>query len=197
MNFILEYEKCLSEENCERIIELFEKYQEYQVPGMTSLGINDNWKKDTEICLNPDFFNHPEWGEIMGIILSSLSSGLQRYKEKYTIINSDQTKSGIDGIQSWRIDWVFNIQRYKPGEAYFVRHCEAAGKDSANRVLAWMFYLNTVTDGGGTEFQFQDYKCKAEQGKLVIWPAAWTHYHRGEVSPTQTKYIITGWGSFI
>jgi prolyl 4-hydroxylase len=197
MNFILEYENCLSSDICEKIIDLFEQHPEFQNPGTTSLGVNENWKKDTEITLNPDLFIHPEWGDIMKVILSSLSSGLEEYKQKYTITNPDDTKSGIDAVQSWRIDWTYNIQKYKPGEAYYVWHCEAAGKETSNRILAWMFYLNTVTDGGGTEFQFQDYKCKAEQGKLVIWPAAWTHYHRGEVSPTQTKYIITGWGSFV
>jgi hypothetical protein len=31
------------------------------------------------------------------------------------------------------------------------------------------------------------------KGLTLIWPAIWTHPHRGVVSPTQTKYIATGW----
>jgi len=34
------------------------------------------------------------------------------------------------------------------------------------------------------------------KGLTLIWPADWTHHHRGVVSPTQEKYIITGWFSF-
>jgi len=30
-------------------------------------------------------------------------------------------------------------------------------------------------------------------GKVIIFPADWTFTHRGIVSKTQTKYIITGW----
>ena len=36
----------------------------------------------------------------------------------------------------------------------------------------------------------------AVEGRLVIWPAYWTHIHCGIVSKTQTKYIATGWFEF-
>ena len=31
------------------------------------------------------------------------------------------------------------------------------------------------------------------KGLTVIWPADWTHTHRGVPSPSQDKYIATGW----
>ena len=34
-------------------------------------------------------------------------------------------------------------------------------------------------------------------GKILCWPCDWTHTHRGIVSPTETKYILTGWFSFV
>jgi hypothetical protein len=60
-----------------------------------------------------------------------------------------------------------------------------------------MTYLNTVTDEGGTEWYHQNLKVNAEKGKTVIWPADWTFTHRGVPSPTQEKYIITGWFNFL
>jgi hypothetical protein len=36
----------------------------------------------------------------------------------------------------------------------------------------------------------------AEKGKTAIFPAALTHVHRGVVSPTQHKYLLTGWLSW-
>jgi hypothetical protein len=60
-----------------------------------------------------------------------------------------------------------------------------------------MTYLNDVNDDGETEFYYQNLKIKPQKGKTVIWPADWTHTHRGITSPTQEKYIITGWFNFI
>ena len=43
------------------------------------------------------------------------------------------------------------------------------------------------------DFLDQNLTIKAEEGKIVIWPAGWTHMHRGIASPTEHKWIITGW----
>ena len=61
------------------------------------------------------------------------------------------------------------------------------------RVLAWTLYLNTVTEGGGTYYPEYDRTINAVEGRLCIFPAFWTHSHKGIVSDTQTKYIATGW----
>ena len=66
----------------------------------------------------------------------------------------------------------------------------------SQRVLAWMIYLNNVTDGGYTEFPDQRKKFQPRVGDILIWPAYFTHPHRGIVSNTQTKYIATGWFNF-
>ena len=59
-----------------------------------------------------------------------------------------------------------------------------------------MMYLNDIDDEGGTEFFYQKRKVKPKKGRIVIWPADWTHTHRGVTSMTQEKYIVTGWYSF-
>ena len=65
-----------------------------------------------------------------------------------------------------------------------------------HRVLAFMTYLNTVEEAG-TEFKFQNFKATAKKGKTLIWPTDFTHTHRGVISLSKEKYIITGWLSFI
>jgi hypothetical protein len=59
-----------------------------------------------------------------------------------------------------------------------------------------MTYLNDVTDDGETEFYYQQVKFQPKKGLTVIWPADWTHTHRGIASMTQDKYIVTGWYNF-
>jgi hypothetical protein len=41
-------------------------------------------------------------------------------------------------------------------------------------------------------FIYQGVITKPRRGLTVIWPADWTHTHRGIPSPTQEKYIVTG-----
>ena len=57
-----------------------------------------------------------------------------------------------------------------------------------------MIYLNNVTNGG-TYFDNYNLTLNAVEGRLLIWPAFWTHFHRGVVAPNERKYIITGWAS--
>jgi hypothetical protein len=92
-----------------------------------------------------------------------------------------------------------NIQYYKPGMAFHLFHCERTdiSYPGTTRHLAWMTYLNDVDDGGETEFYYQKLKVKPRKGLTLIWPADWTHTHRGLSSPTQEKYIITGWLNYI
>ena len=59
-----------------------------------------------------------------------------------------------------------------------------------------MTYLNDV-ENGGTEFKFQNITTPAKKGLTLIWPAGWTHVHRGQISNKKEKYIITGWYAFI
>ena len=65
--------------------------------------------------------------------------------------------------------------------------------NAGTRHLVFMTYLNSVDDGGETEFLHQNIKVKPKKGLTLIWPADWTHTHRGVVSPSQDKYILTGW----
>lgn len=84
-----------------------------------------------------------------------------------------------------------NIQHYKKGGGFHVWHSERTGA-VRNREFVFMTYLNDVPDGG-TEFFHQGKIVKAEKGKTLIWPAGHTHIHRGQISHTHEKYIVTGW----
>ena len=84
-----------------------------------------------------------------------------------------------------------NIQYYKPGAGYFAEHCERTSKNE-NRCLVWMTYL-TDTPNAGTHFKYQNITAPCKKGLTLIWPTDFTHTHRGQISDTHEKYIITGW----
>jgi hypothetical protein len=85
------------------------------------------------------------------------------------------------------------IQKTKVGEGYHFWHCENAEMKARNRILAFMVYLNDVTEGGETEFLYQKCRFKPERNTMLVWPSQFTHVHRGNPPLSNDKYIITGW----
>lgn len=120
--------------------------------------------------------------------VDELQKVLQRYIIKYP---------ASDLVDKYSIE-AMNIQKYNPNGGYKAWHTERSGgfKPGGLRHLVFMTYLNDVFDEGETEFLYQKYKVKPRKGLTVIWPADWTHTHRGVPSKTETKYIVTGWYAF-
>jgi hypothetical protein len=178
-NFILESSmKDLS--ICDELIELH-KNSPYKTPGTLGNIVDINRKHSTDIVL-PD-------GELALKYLPELYNSVNEYVEKYSYSNSDG---------KWTINEYICIQHYAPGEGFHVWHAERTHDKMPEiyRHLVFMTYLNDVDDGGETEFFYQNVKFKPQKGKTLMWPADWTHTHRGITSLTQEKYIITGWFSY-
>lgn len=91
---------------------------------------------------------------------------------------------------------VFQIQKYEINGHCNAWHTERDHLRTSERVFAWMTYLNDVPKDGETEFFHYGIKIKPEIGKTIIWPAEWTHAHRGNPTTEKEKYILTGWLSF-
>jgi hypothetical protein len=88
------------------------------------------------------------------------------------------------------------MQKTPPGGGYHVWHSERMhGSQQFNsRHVAWMIYLNDMPEGEAeTEFFHQKLRIQPTAGTVVLWPAAYTHLHRGNTVYTQDKYILTGW----
>jgi hypothetical protein len=179
-DFILCDEAKVPIEICMGLIKEFENNDSHHTKGMFGGGkINSQYKKCTEIYLEGNFAE-----EIFQTFGEYLISSAEKYQDKYTSCTI---------MDPWSICPFFKIQRYEPGEGYFAEHSENDCKENSDRVLAWMIYLNDVLDGGHTEFPNQSKKFQPRTGDLLIWPAYFTHSHRGITSLTQRKYIMTGW----
>ena len=177
----------LSPELCQRFIEEFEKSPD-KSPGVsnTSGKIGSSGiKKSTDLTFNPTMIEDKVWGELLGELVPKLYDQSIIYANRYT--------KAFENLDPNQLSPLFNLQRYEPGEGFYGYHCERAGLAHSERLLVWMVYLNTLDDGGETEFYYQKHFEEPVQGKLVIWPSDWTYLHRGIVSETETKYILTGW----
>jgi len=99
---------------------------------------------------------------------------------------------GADPVSSWTV----KLQKTEPGGGYHRWHCENGAFLYRDRVLTWMLYLNDVPYecGGGTDFFHQKLSLQPKRGTMVMWPACYTHMHRGAfLSGDAVKYIATGW----
>ena len=192
-NFIYRREHALSNSLCRSFIETFETDTENQSKGSVNVRgeVVDDYpgKQSTDISFMPKDLKRPRWKFLLTELINALELGKADY--------SQQFYRGIEQLDPFEISHTFNIQRYLPGEGYSNYHCERAGLTTGNRMGVWMIYLNDVYDRGWTEFYYQQHFEKAEAGKLCIWPCDFTHLHRGVISHTETKYIITGWYSWI
>jgi hypothetical protein len=188
MQFIYSNPRALAPEFCNEVIQLFNE-SSLKHPGAFRLKDEVvqkyDVKKSVDISFNPSFLQDPIWGESLDYLVKVVEDNISKYIFKHN--------TAFSKMDDFRLDTLFNMQCYKPGDAFYGWHCERAGLLNSSRVLAWMVYLNTVEDDGGTQFFYQNHIEKPEQGKLIIWPSDWTHLHRGIPSLTESKYIFTGW----
>jgi hypothetical protein len=86
------------------------------------------------------------------------------------------------------------FQKTSPGGGYHLWHYENGAESHGQREFTWMIYLNDIPDGEGeTEFLYQHRRIKPTKGTVVIFPAGYTHVHKGNTVLTTDKYILTGW----
>lgn len=176
----------LPEKFCDEIIEYYKFNEKYSCPSYQNdpkVGLTEDEKESFDLIVgrgNKD--------NIWRTYRDFLEVCLKKYKIKFDSSNK---------VNYYDIVEDYNIQRYPVGGGFKKWHCENQGDDyNIRRHLVFMTYLNNVEDGG-TEFKYQKIITQAKKGLTLIWPAPWTHTHRGQISNTKEKYIVTGWYSFL
>ena len=90
----------------------------------------------------------------------------------------------------------YKVQRTGKGGGYHIWHSEDSRHEVSSRLFAFIVYLNDVEEGGETELLYQHRRIKPETGTVLLFPAGFTHTHRGNPPISNTKYIVTGWIEF-
>ena len=184
-SYIEIYDNALNKKECDILINQFEKSN--QRVGHTSLGYVPQHKKCLELIGPSGVPCFSDNSRISTILQSILIKYVDQYSQQYSHL--------LANISWWKCNDEYSFQKYDgENDGYKAWHCEhGPGLVCSDRILAWMFYLNNAKSG--TEFVQYPTVC-AKMGRCVIWPAAWTHVHRGVTPNKGLKYIITGWVSF-
>ena len=87
----------------------------------------------------------------------------------------------------------FKIHKVRKEEGYHVWHYENGNGKVMDRLLTYMTYIRAPKKGGETEFLHQSLRIEPIVGRTLIWPAGFTHKHRGNPPLDGDKIYITGW----
>ena len=177
-SFITEYPKALSDDFCDSLV----TWCDLQIESNPSL--NRSASDSTIYDRRKDwfFFIHNKL-DFSVPINNTLNEYLSKYVDEYMGAYYIGRYNSFDQ----------KLQITPPGGGFHNWHCEHSHYVYCDRVLTWMFYLNDLEEGGETEFLHQRCRIKPEKGKLVLFPAAFTHSHRGNPPLKDTKYVVTGW----
>ena len=178
--FIGIYENVLNKEDCKKIIELFEDDLKNKVDNEEDIKFNR--EKMERHDYKKIYASFDKSSHIVSKINNVLEKCISLYAEEFWIVK--QLKATSLAVK---------LQKTPPRGGYHVWHCEQNG-ENFDRALAWTVYLNDIPNGEGeTEFLWQGLKVQPKAGTVSIFPASFTHTHRGNPVYSCDKYIATGW----
>lgn len=188
-DFIGTYYDVFEDGFCEHVIDEFERLNNFGVcqNRISTDGAARHFKDDLQISLN--YGVHTLANFKNKSVEKAFFDGLQKCYDEYSSKYSILQQSNIRGTS-------LKLQCTPPGGGYHLWHSEQGPGPHAGRVLVYMLYLNTLSDeeAGETEFLYQQRRIQPKKNVMILWPASFTHTHRGNtVFGEKNKYIITGW----
>ena len=188
-DFIGVFSEVYPEGFCEHLIAEFDRNQKLGAGNdrQNGEGADKHRKNDYQIFSNGKNINFEAFNGNRTIDM--FFKGLQKCFEAYS--NEFSTLKDLD-IRCNNM----KMQKTSTGGGYHVWHGEQGNGHDANRGLVYMLYLNSLPPeaNGETEFLYQQRRINPVGNTMVLWPAAFTHAHRGNpVYGDNIKYIVTGW----
>jgi hypothetical protein len=184
-NFIGVYEEAFTKEYCDSVIEHFDNAKKagLTINRQQDQGISKLSKDDLQLYAHDTI----KLNYFMGLITDFNRILWEQIYPEYA--NTFATLKEY----AHHASYAYKVQKTEIGQGYHIWHSEHMSRDTSNRVLAWTLYLNDVEEGGETEFLYYPKRVKPKTGTFVMWPAGFTHTHRGNPPISNTKYIVTGW----
>ena len=169
------YDNALSSEFCEDVVHRFENDQRQSRGKVGEGNYRPEFKGTTEI----DFVDIRQgWVDVINTVNQSLMFYLRQYMEQWN-----------EAFKTVEVHHEgFRMARYNPGE-HFDWHSDNIG-DSYTRVLTAMWYLNSVEEGGETEYKWMGMSVRPKVGRLLICPVGWPFFHKGAAPVSGPKYTI-------
>jgi hypothetical protein len=192
-DFIGTYRNVFPDGFCRHVIDSFDDMEQNSQWVISRQKENKKMEKfnkdDFSTFLNMSKMLLPRWRDnnTCDMLWKGLQVAFDHYVNEYDILKN----TTICGQQ-------LKMQKTDPGSGYHLWHYENDGIEESDRCLVYSIYLNDIDDAGETEFLYLKKRVKPEENKIIIWPAGFTHTHRGNVvHGNKSKYIVTGWFNYV
>ena len=180
LTFISQYANLAPDDYCDRMIAKFDELEKSSSAWKGSEANGVGLRKDYSFMFHQA---HCQAYDLMVETHKLLDNAIEKYINEHP---------SLEPMNFYSL--AIKVQRTPPKGGFHSWHCEHNFGEAATRMLTWTIYLNDVPDGEGeTEFLEYGVKCKPKKGTVAIFPASWTHTHRGNAVYTHDKYIATGW----
>ena len=180
-DFISVYDNSFTSDECEEYINLIDHYI-----------LNGVITKEDRSYHNTDHFSLNFNNDVSYNILSGDNLSMEFLPKIKDFVDEYLKKFSVLGQEKLLI-YDTKAKKIPVGGGFHNWHYENTGLQVSARKLVIQLYLNTIEEGGETEFLYINKRIKAEQGRLIIFPAAFTHTHRGNPPIGKDKYIVSTW----
>jgi 2OG-Fe(II) oxygenase superfamily len=177
-DFIAIY-RCLTEDLCRAVIDLFEQDNRKWRGKIVSLGTDVAYDGDIKSSWDLEILNVGPRRNVFQSIHPNIEACMSHYLSRSPILRSFKVEATG-----------YKIQMYPKNQGYFRWHADSVGKNAGSRVVAMILYLNDVAKGGETDFFHQGIKITPIAGHLLLFPAGWNYMHCGHIPESGDKYII-------
>ena len=180
-DFIIRYRGAFSKEQCEEILHNIEYFEN------NKLLFHDKSKLHREdhksICLDNSFdVDLIATHKVSQLILPNYKPCIEEYINRFSLLSTNKF-----------LVYSVKLKKIEAGAGFHAWHYENGSILNSTRAFVIQAYLNDDFDGGETEFLYQNRREEAVAGDVIIFPAAYTHVHRGNPPIGGTKYIATSW----
>jgi hypothetical protein len=175
-HFIRVYDDSLDAGFCKRVIDLFEGLPQHQIPRQRSYG-----PEGRETAWH--------WTQMHADSTPAAKPIEARLREIGTGFAHRYAKDVGYSLFPFEFEEL-KIKRYNPGaNECFPPHVDITHAGTMHRMVAMLWYLNDVAQGGETYFGSLDYRVEPRRGRLVMFPPNWMYPHAGMPSRSNPKYI--------
>lgn len=169
-DYVKAYEKTLSPEQCQALIERFEA------------AANLHERKQAEAAYSfVQLSVTRHWPDVEAQVARVMMTCLQQYWQALNIGSYWPAKPAAEEIR---------MKRYMPdGRDCFPPHVDVMDDADSRRFVTAILYLNDP-GGGETTFPSLGISVAPEAGRLVVFPPLWLFPHAGQPPRQRPKYIL-------
>lgn len=181
-DFIGIYDNIFSDEHCDKLINFVHHLDEHALMGGDNSDVQKHLRDHT--TFNAAFSYNTTHGSWLGTnFLPYICNSVNDYLMRYSVLGKNKF-----------LLYDVKIKKIRMGGGFHNWHYENSRLGYCSRYFVVQAYLNDDFEGGETEFLYLNKRINAKKGRVIIFPAGYTHTHRGNPPIGNTKYIITSWG---